>query len=156
MQSGRVEQIGAPRDLYERPGTPAVRDFLGRIVMLTGHVAQTSSAGHISVTLKSGVTVNGSCAADTSHPAAGESCSVAIRPEKIDIQPFSATAPIDQANTLRGRIQVLLFVGDRFEARIAVANDETILLYLPASPQWQEGQDVVLTLPASELQVWPV
>ena len=155
MQAGRVEQIGAPRDLYERPGTPAVRDFLGRIVMLAGHVAQGSGAGNIAVTLKAGVAVTGACAADAALPAAGTPCSVAIRPEKIDIQPLSSTAAIDRPNTLRGRIQVLLFVGDRFEARIAVANDETILLYLPASPQWREGQDVALTLPASELQVWP-
>ena len=155
MQSGRVEQVGTPRDLYERPGTPAVRDFLGRIVMLAGQVADGASGGTLSVKLEAGVTVTGACATDATSLAPGAPCSVALRPERIAIQPLSPDVSIDRPNTLRGRIQVLLFVGDRFEARIAVSSGETILLYLPASPQWQEGQDVVLTLPAAQLQVWP-
>src|SRR5438093_4156339 len=39
MQRGRVEQVGAPRSLYERPASAFVRDFLGQTVILRGSVA---------------------------------------------------------------------------------------------------------------------
>ena len=155
MQAGRVEQIGTPRDLYERPGTTAVRDFLGRTVMLKGRVSETLGAGSLRVALPSGTTLSGTCATDNGPATVGASCTVAIRPEKVDIQPAATADYIGQPNTLSARIEVLFFIGDRFEARIAVSRDESIMLYLPSSPQWHEGQDVLLRLPANELQVWP-
>ncbi len=36
MQRGRVEQVGPPRRLYERPDSPFVRDFLGQTVIPSG------------------------------------------------------------------------------------------------------------------------
>ena len=38
MQRGRVEQVGPPRHLYERPASAFVRDFLGQTVLLRGRV----------------------------------------------------------------------------------------------------------------------
>src|SRR3954452_8417065 len=38
LNRGRVEQIGSPRELYERPATAFVRDFLGKSVTLAGRV----------------------------------------------------------------------------------------------------------------------
>src|SRR5207244_1944821 len=43
MQSGRVEQVGAPRALYERPASAFVRDFLGQTVILRGVVKELAS-----------------------------------------------------------------------------------------------------------------
>src|SRR5437868_5466657 len=34
MQAGHIEQLGSPMTLYERPATPFVRDFLGRVLTL--------------------------------------------------------------------------------------------------------------------------
>ncbi len=45
MHRGRVEQVGSPRALYERPASAFVRDFLGQTVVLTGRVAAPAS-GH--------------------------------------------------------------------------------------------------------------
>lgn len=44
FNKGRIEQVGAPRDLYERPSTPFVADFVGTSNVLTG-VAATVLAG---------------------------------------------------------------------------------------------------------------
>jgi putative spermidine/putrescine transport system ATP-binding protein len=41
MRAGRLEQIGAPRDVYERPATPFVAEFVG----LTSRVAATVREG---------------------------------------------------------------------------------------------------------------
>src|SRR2546428_3112122 len=45
MQRGRVEQVGAPRELYERPASAFVRDFLGQTVVLRGVVKKLDAAG---------------------------------------------------------------------------------------------------------------
>ncbi len=36
MRHGAIEQIGSPQDVYERPATPFVADFLGKVSVLTG------------------------------------------------------------------------------------------------------------------------
>jgi len=43
MHRGRVEQVGSPRALYERPASAFVRDFLGQTVVLGGRVAAPAS-----------------------------------------------------------------------------------------------------------------
>jgi ABC-type Fe3+/spermidine/putrescine transport system ATPase subunit len=53
MEHGRVEQIGAPEEVYRRPATPFVARFLGRANFLTGTVAE-SEAGRIVVALDAG------------------------------------------------------------------------------------------------------
>src|SRR5207245_151876 len=45
MQRGRVEQVGAPRELYERPASAFVRDFLGQTVVLRGVVREPGARG---------------------------------------------------------------------------------------------------------------
>src|SRR5207248_8903271 len=44
MQSGRIEQLGTPATLYERPATPFVRDFLGRVFTLELRLASSTRA----------------------------------------------------------------------------------------------------------------
>jgi len=39
MREGRIEQIGSPREIYDRPATPFVYDFLGAACRLPGEVA---------------------------------------------------------------------------------------------------------------------
>ncbi|TIN31075.1 MAG: ABC transporter ATP-binding protein, partial [Mesorhizobium sp.] len=54
MNAGSVEQIGTPEEVYERPATAFVADFLGKANMLAGTVSR--SDGQIAVTLAAGRT----------------------------------------------------------------------------------------------------
>ncbi|HEY4134667.1 MAG TPA: ABC transporter ATP-binding protein [Alphaproteobacteria bacterium] len=154
MKSGRIEQVGTPFELYERPSTPAVRDFLGRTAMLAGKVVEQRDDGRVVIELAQGAKVV-AAALPGRHLAAGTACRVAIRPEKIEIEPLESVAPAAQGQVLRAEIEMLLFIGDRFEARIGLPDNESLLVYLPASPRWHEGQSVALRLPESDVQVWP-
>ena len=51
MNRGQVEQLGQPYEIYERPATPFVRDFLGRTVLLRGEVRESSPTGHVVIGL---------------------------------------------------------------------------------------------------------
>src|SRR3989440_8602444 len=153
MQHGRVEQVGAPRELYERPASAFVRDFLGQTVILHGAVKEVAGAT-ISIALDgalAGSTVRGHAASDVAL-APGAAAHVAIRPEDIAVASPGGT-PGD--NALTGTIEALLFVGDRYEARVALGGEQRILLLLPRAPAWHEGQRLHLAFPESVLSVWP-
>jgi ABC-type Fe3+/spermidine/putrescine transport system ATPase subunit len=154
MQGGRVEQVGAPRELYERPASAFVRDFLGQTVILRGVIKEPVAAdGRVTVVLDSalpGATLRGRAAAATS---AGDAVHVAIRPEDIEATVAGAGATDD--NTLAGTIEALLFVGDRYEARVALGGEQRVLLLLARGREWREGQHLLLRFPPDAVSIWP-
>jgi spermidine/putrescine ABC transporter ATP-binding subunit len=80
MHRGRVEQVGPPDELYERPATRFVADFLGTsnfleaVVEATGAPARMRTRGGLALDV-----------AALSGRRAGEPCTVTIRPERIRI-----------------------------------------------------------------------
>ena len=153
MQRGRVEQVGAPRELYERPASAFVRDFLGQTVILRGAVKEVTG-GTISVALEgalAGSTLRGRSASDAAL-APGAAAHVAIRPEDIAV---AAPGGALDDNALTGTIEALLFVGDRYEARLALGGEQRILLLLPRAHEWREGQRLQLVFPSDVVSVWP-
>jgi spermidine/putrescine transport system ATP-binding protein len=155
MNEGRIEQMGVPLELYRRPGTPAVRDSLGRTVMFHGQVTQRELSGSVTVQLQDDrgplVKVNPPNRADLETGAA---CVVAVRPESIEITPANP-AHASGINTVMGVIETLLFIGDRYQATVALPWGQSTLIHLPPAGKWAEGQDVALHLPPDGIQLWP-
>jgi ABC-type Fe3+/spermidine/putrescine transport system ATPase subunit len=157
MHRGRVEQVGAPRALYERPTSAFVRDFLGQTVVLAGRVAAAGARGDGCVA----VTMNGPLAgctlagrSTTAPPlAAGAAATIAIRPEDIRVAPEDAG--VGDAGHLVGTIEALAFVGDRYEARVTLGTEHCIVLLLSRARDWREGERVRLGFPPELVSVWP-
>ncbi len=160
MHGGRVEQVGRPRDLYERPASVVVRDFVGQTVILRGRVRSLEAdhdgeRGTVTVTMNGALadrTLGGHAAPGTTL-ASGAEAHVAIRPEDIRVVPDDRAAP--EEHTLPGVIETLSFVGDRYEARIALGDEQCILVLLPRASDWQEGQPLRLAFPPEMVSVWP-
>jgi ABC-type Fe3+/spermidine/putrescine transport system ATPase subunit len=162
MQRGRVEQVGPPRTLYEEPASAFIRDFLGQTVILRGRLGHAAAEvggnrrpGCVRVGLNgplAGHTVEGRAAPGVTL-VPGAEAHVAIRPEDIDVGPDDGLRR--GGNALTGVIDTLLFVGDRYEARVALGGDQGILLLLPRARDWREGQRVQLGLPPEAVTVWP-
>jgi len=96
MNRGRLEQLGAPDELYERPRTPFVAGFLGASNLLAG-----SASGNGLVRLDAGGEVRVAAAA-----LAGRSGRVAVgvRPEKIRLGAA-------EVNRLTGRVAEVAYLG---------------------------------------------
>jgi ABC-type Fe3+/spermidine/putrescine transport system ATPase subunit len=153
MRGGRIEQIGTPRDLYERPGTPAVRDFLGRTITIPGRVLERDNDGLL---LDVGnARLRADRASALSDIKDGDECTIAVRPEKIEIKPGTNQEADSGENWLAGKIDVLLFIGDRYEATIRLTSGASVLLLLASSSSWREGQNVLLHFPKDTVQIWP-
>ena len=158
MQRGRVEQVGPPRSLYERPASSFVRDFLGQTVILPGRVAKVEPGEHSpTVTVELNGALAGSTLRGRAAPgqllAAGAGAHAAIRPEDIEVAPDDARGP--NGSALAGMIEALLFVGDRYEARVSLGARHSILLFLPRAREWREGQRLLLGFPPETVSVWP-
>ena len=95
MNRGRIEQLGPPTELYERPATAFVAGFLGVSNLLHGSVS-----GPRTVRLDTGDEI----AADPGDRAGR--VAVGIRPEKIRIGP-----PVDGDNSLAGTVRETAYVG---------------------------------------------
>jgi hypothetical protein len=77
-----------------------------------------------------------------------------VRPEKVTVRPDLAAGG---TNRIKGVLEALLFIGDRYEARVSMGgSNEDVTVYMEAGANWQEGQEVSLEFPANELRVWPV
>ena len=153
MHQGRVAQVGSPRSLYEQPASPFVRDFLGQTVVLKGRVERTE-ARTVAVAMEgalAGHTLTGR-AAPGATLTPGAEAHVAVRPEAIEVG--GGHGRTETGNILRGEIEALLFVGDRYEARVALGGQQRIRLPLPRGA-WREGQGLELHLPPELVSVWP-
>jgi ABC-type Fe3+/spermidine/putrescine transport system ATPase subunit len=153
MHQGHVEQLGAPRELYERPATAFVRDFLGSTVLLRGYAGDCAPAGQVAIHLTDvpGVTLH-AAAGDHVPPAAGHEVLVAVRPEDIH---FGSGTNGGGPNALAGTLEALLFVGDHYECRVSLPGAQTVLLHAPRSTPLREGDAVQLTVAPEGVSVWP-
>lgn len=106
MNHGKIEQLGLPEEVYERPATPFVAEFLGASNLLDGTYRGTND-GWGSVELATGETVR--IPADPAR-AAGQRLRVGVRPEKLHIHTASQALAAGQ-NAVRATLRSAVFVG---------------------------------------------
>jgi spermidine/putrescine transport system ATP-binding protein len=126
MRDGKVEQLGSPEDLYERPATPFVANFLGVSNLLDGKVVAINGA-FADVELGRGqrVRVPAEGCRDTLEVTIG------VRPEKLRLVAANAgTTPSlgSNGNSLEGRITAAGYLGvsTQYEVRLDDGFDVTI------------------------------
>ena len=106
MNGGRVEQVGTPREIYERPQTAFVADFIGSLNAIEVTVDELVG-GYALMRLGEGeriVVPVGSAA----RP--GDSVRIAVRPERVHIGPTDEPPP-DGGSRLEGTILEIVYLG---------------------------------------------
>jgi ABC-type Fe3+/spermidine/putrescine transport system ATPase subunit len=160
MNGGRIEQIGTPKEVYSAPKTRFVRDFLGKVVNLHGTVEENGAAVRVAI----GNGADGAArpmlfldapAGNGARP--GDHAEISIRPEHVQVlrEPGlpGGNGANGARNVLPGVIEDLLFTGDCYETRIRVA-DDSILLELPSTESWREGERLGLRFREDAMTLW--
>jgi spermidine/putrescine transport system ATP-binding protein len=127
MNRGRVEQVGAPEALYDRPRTRFVADFLAVRNLLQATVVSVSS-GRAALRTTGGVSFE---ASDDGGYRAGATVWVGVRPERmrfVEASERSATGD----NRLPGTLEDEIYLGDRTDWRVRVGK-ETVTVAEPAA-----------------------
>jgi multiple sugar transport system ATP-binding protein len=113
LNHGRIEQVGAPLDLYHRPANCFVAGFIGspKMNFLPCELI-AATATEASVRLTDGVEV--AVAADARSLAPGSRLTLGIRPEHLQ------TGPVGAAHAIPARVKVAERLGDRTFLHVAV------------------------------------
>jgi spermidine/putrescine transport system ATP-binding protein len=110
MNKGHIEQLGPPEEVYERPATVFVAEFLGASNLLDG-TFRGAQNGLGTVELDSGASVQ--IPGGTARRA-GERLRIGVRPEKIHILP-GGTAPAANQNSIAATLRSAVFAGVSFQ-----------------------------------------
>jgi len=141
MHRGRVEQLGAPREIYEHPATRFVADFIGASTVLRGRAVDGE---RVAVTDGPPLRVAGG------RPLpAGAEVELAIRPERVRL----AAGPGD--NVVEARIEGLVYQGAQTEVTARLGDGQRVRVFViePAPVPLAVGQTVHLHLPAEAFMV---
>jgi spermidine/putrescine transport system ATP-binding protein len=119
MNAGRVLQVGTPMEIYERPASRFVADFIGESNFLRGTVqAASSAAATVVIADRFPVEVP----ADR-QLTIGQQVTVAVRPEKVRLVPIEAPGT---NGLLHGRIEEVIYIGTDTFYVVRVSDDTTI------------------------------
>jgi len=129
MNRGRIEQIGAPEDIYHRPTTSFVANFLGESNILEGEVVSAAAdgeGGSVVVDVH-GLRLQASVGAVTGATP-GQKVLLSLRIESISLEEEATGL----ANRLDGRITEAIFLGTAWEHVVSLGDGFTVKCWVPA------------------------
>lgn len=145
MRNGRIEQLGSPHEIYERPANLYVADFIGGGVVnqweatvtgtVTGTVTVSTAIGTFEVPVPETLPV----------PAVGDKGWLGVRPHFVQIANPDPPAA-DPPRAVRALITDQVYFGTHVEYRMTVAGTVVIAnLQLEQEPPGRVGDEVLLS-----------
>jgi iron(III) transport system ATP-binding protein len=131
MRRGRLVQVGTPRELYTRPRSPFVAEFIGGTNLLHGTLEQLGD--FLTVKTQAGC-VHGVGGVDGLAPGMPVLCSV--RPESLRLKPAEETkgpSGTDAVNELVADVRSIMYLGDNEEYSLQLP-DGTVVRAVEHNP----------------------
>ncbi len=113
MSQGKVDCIGAPRDIYDNPPTLYTAAFVGASNLLPGTVVE-ADARLATLKLADGSVVTGRA---TARLAVGDAATVAVKPVDVAVEPGNS----QRTGTIPAKVNAATFVGPTVELDLTVA-----------------------------------
>jgi iron(III) transport system ATP-binding protein len=140
MQSGRIVQEGSPEDVYQRPASRFVADFVGTSNFVPARVVAAGADGvHLDASF-------GELTAGVDEKASiGTEVTLFVRPENIRLFP----RPVSGMNVFAGRVEDTVFLGEHLECGIRLGAERLVVREHPGV-RLAPGDEVYVELsPAS-------
>jgi iron(III) transport system ATP-binding protein len=137
MSDGKIVQESAPRDLYQRPSTKFVADFVGASNFMEAEVVGPSGASGMRLQASVGL-IQAVCPEGT---RVGERVTLFFRPENVKVH----TSAPNVSNAYAGTVEELVFLGEYVDCRVRVQGS---LLFTRQHPTLavRQGQTVWVEL----------
>jgi spermidine/putrescine transport system ATP-binding protein len=129
MNSGRIEQIGDPEEVYDRPATTFVAGFIGVSNLMPGTVRKAGRNGEVE--LDSGVKVS----TDIDGFTPGERCHAVVRPEKLYIGSGGRYEP-----TVEGLVESSLYLGTSTQLIVKLSDEVRMTVLVPNTDEADRQQ----------------
>jgi iron(III) transport system ATP-binding protein len=134
LQNGRVVQAGTADELFYRPRTRFVAEFIGRANLVEG------IADGVDAVSRGGVRLS-----VASRVEPGARVAVCIRPHQIDVAPAGERTA--EANALPGTIRRVSFLGDSVDYEVGVTGSDVVLrVTAPPTRRLLAGDAVILRI----------
>jgi len=131
IDHGRIQQLGSPRDLYQRPANPFVADFIGINNLIAGEVKEIEEAkGWMAVTTRFGQI---RCAFEGRFKT-GDACKVTVRPEVASIR--NSGEKTEDMNLLAGKVSFASYIGNTI--RYDIELDSETLFKVDVQNPWNQ------------------
>jgi len=147
MNAGRIEQLGAPQELYERPRTRFVAQFLGTCNLLEGQVQSCDNSFAFVDTPVGVLKVDSTSAQQFSSRR--ERQTLAIRPEKVVLHPANVVS-----NCLRARVEELVYNGAETQLLLRSGSQmlrACLMNVQTGQPGLRVGDEITAQLPSGGL-----
>jgi putative spermidine/putrescine transport system ATP-binding protein len=117
MNGGLIEQFGAPREIYRRPRTRFVADFIGRANLVDVEVgAAVGAAADDEVSYRVSAAALGAAGAVGERGLHGKQTTLVLRPHNVRVEPAEDAIP---ESGIRGQVSLMSYTGDSVGYRIA-------------------------------------
>ena len=129
MRRGRIEQLGPPEELYERPATEFVAGFLGVSNLLDAKVGNRRDA-LVELELPTGTRLH----APADGLSAGDAVRIGVRPEKLHLSHLASaddepSTTSDDKNWLEGRVVDASYLGISTQYVVRTDDGHDMLVY---------------------------
>jgi iron(III) transport system ATP-binding protein len=143
MNRGRIEQIGSPEDVYQRPCSEFVARFIGNTNILRGSAqGDTVRCGPLAIRC-----VNGDF-----MPAMGADTPISIRPNDVELGPVSRSPGV---NEFTGKVLRHTYLGDQRDYLLELHGGQQIRATTPLRTVAEVGQDIGVRLPPEQCRALP-
>ncbi len=155
MDTGRLQQVGTPHEIYQAPANAFVADFIGESNLLSGMVEADSAGARVN--LDAGPSIEIASRADQ-QAKCGQRARVMIRPEScVDLTTGPAQTP---TNRIDGTVLEIVYVGVSDKYRLRTAEGLELLVRLPSGPgskRYHAGESIAVGFNAADarlIELW--
>ena len=142
FNKGKIEQIGTPREIYDRPATRFVAEFIGETNLLEGQITQVN-AEHAVVRTEHQQDI---VVQTQPHFEVGQKALVSIRPGRIDLSAQSNGAH----NSLPAKVQDSVYLGDHLRIQLDEQAHHFVVHLGRKTSEWDIGSEVVANFNAND------
>ena len=138
FSAGRIEQLGSGEDLYDRPASLFVADFIGESNILRGRYEVDGADGPLMTRGQSRWRI-GHAAAERAALEAGSAAALVVRPERIHLVD-AASAGGPGMNVVDATVAEVLYLGPDTKYQLALENGQRMVVREPREGSGRELQ----------------
>jgi iron(III) transport system ATP-binding protein len=143
MHRGRLEQYGTPREVYTRPASRTVADFMGLVNFVPGRVGECHNGSHT-------VQIIGDHRLPCELPPGvreGQEVQVAVRPENVHLDPAAVADPC----ALHGTVTEAAYLGNLNDHQVTLPDGTRLRVQSHPLERFDVGQPVAVRFDAAQV-----
>ena len=153
LSHGRIEQIGTPDEIYERPASVFVAEFIGSSNLLPVRIVERGGDATLVVT-EGGLRLLCSPAGDAALDGAADIVAL-VRPERVHVE-ATGGATVPRENRIAARVADVTYLGEDLHIGLELPGGDRLRAAMKnanAARSLAAGQSVEIVIAAADLRL---